>query len=417
MRGSNPRPRACEATHDRTYFCFVHRTVKVRVYKSEVLLTLGGVQQHQLRPPRWVDALLAWRDRLIDTNGHWASPTSSPRERRRVVSRRLANAGLTLALVSSLFLLVDVREVIAALAGIPLGVLALVLVVLSADRVVMGLKWRHLTNGAGGKMRIRDAVAIYYQSGFAALLLPTSVGGEVLRGFLAQRAGVRLPLIVASMVLEKLIAAVSSAILAGVAAVYIVAVTSGYDATVISVVLGSTGIVAAVVTLATHRGTHKWIGRQVRRWTPKRAFKTLDHLSARVVAYRRRRALLRANLLFNLGEHVLQFLALYLLALGLGVNFGFLPFLAVTAVAMLARRTLGFLESWGLAETAVVVIYSLFGVQRELSVGLAFSLWATSVVATAPGAYLLYRNGVGVLRSKARRSTAPGWLESEERAA
>jgi len=342
-----------------------------------------------------------------NTNPHSASPTSSPKERRRTDSRHLVNGGLTLALVGALFLLVDIGEVIRALARIPLGVLAMVLAVLSADRVMMGLKWRHLVNGAGGKMRIRDAVAIYYQSGFAALLLPTSLGGEVLRGFLGQRAGVPLPLLVASMVLEKLVAAVSSAILAVVAAVYIVAVTSGYDATVIAVVLASTAIVAAVVTLGTHRGTHQWIGRQVRHWTPKRAFKALDHLSARVVAYRERRALLRANLLLNLGEHVLQFLALYLLAWGLGVNFGLLPFLAVTAVAMLARRTLGFLESWGLAEAAVVVIYSLFGVQRELSVGLAFSLWATSIVATFPGAYLIYRNGAGFLLSKARRAARP----------
>jgi hypothetical protein len=95
-------------------------------------------------------------------------------------------------------------------------------------------------------------------------------------------------------------------------------------------------------------------------------------------------------------------MALYLLARGLGIEFGLLPFLAVTALAMLARRTLGFLESWGLAETAVVVIYSLFGVQRELSVGLAFSLWATSILATLPGAYLLYRNGVGFFQSYAK---------------
>jgi uncharacterized protein (TIRG00374 family) len=279
------------------------------------------------------------------------------------------------------------------------------LLVLSADRVMMGLKWRHLVNGAGGKMRIRDAVAIYYQSGFAALILPTSVGGEVLRGFLGQRAGVPLSLILASMVVEKLVAAVSSVILAGLAAVYLVLVTSGSDQTIIVLVLGSAAVVALVVFLATYQNAHEWVGRLVRRWAPERGFQTLDRFSTRVVEYRKRRALLNVNLLFNIGEHTLQFLALYLLARGLGIDFGLLPFLAVTALVMLVRRTLGFLESWGLAETAVVVIYSLFGVQRELSVGLAFSLWATSIIATLPGAFLLYRNGVGFLLSQARRAS------------
>jgi uncharacterized protein (TIRG00374 family) len=339
------------------------------------------------------------------------NPAGSRQERRRAVARRVINTVLTLAILAALVLLVDLREVMRALAGIPLGLLALALLVLSADRAVMGLKWRHLVNGAGGRMRVRDAVAIYYQSGFAALILPTSVGGEVLRGFLGQRAGVPLPLILASMVLEKLVAAVSSVILAGLAAVYLVLVTSGSDHTIILLVLGSAAVVALLVFLATYQNAHQWFGRLVRRLAPQREFETLDRFSTRIADYRKRRALLQVNLLLNLGEHTLQFLALYLLARGLGIDFGLMAFLAVTALVMLARRTLGFLESWGLAEAAVVVIYSLFGVQRELSVGLAFSLWATSIIATLPGAFLLYRNGVGFLLSRAwraPRSPPPG---------
>jgi uncharacterized protein (TIRG00374 family) len=321
--------------------------------------------------------------------------------------RRLINTVVTLILIAALLLLVDVRQVLKAVAGIPVGILVLVLIVLSADRFLMGLKWRHLVNGAGGRMRIRDAVAIYYQSGFAALILPTSVGGEMLRGLLGQRVGVPLPLLLASMVLEKLVAAVSSVVLAGVAAGYIVLATSGSDHTVILLVLGCSAVVFALVYVATHRRTHEWVGRQVDRWLPQRVFQILDHLSGKVVAYRERKALLRVNLLLNLSEHVLQLLALYLLARGLGINVPLLVFLAVSAVAMLARRTLGFLESWGVAETALIVIYSLFGVQRELSVGLAVSLWATSIIATLPGAYLLYRNGIGLV-SASKGASQPG---------
>jgi uncharacterized protein (TIRG00374 family) len=333
------------------------------------------------------------------------NPAGSRQERRRSVARRVFNTVLTLAILVALILLVDIREVLRALASIPLGLLALAFLVLSADRVVMGLKWRHLVNGAGGRMRTRDAVAIYYQSGFAALILPTSVAGEVLRGFLGQRAGVPLSLVLASMVLEKLVAAVSSVILAGLAAVYLVLVTSGSDHAIVMLVLGSAAVVALVVFLATYHKAHQQMGRLVRWWAPNRAFQTLDRFTTSVADYRKKTALLQVNLLFNLGEHTLQFLALYLLARGLGIDFGFVPFLAVTALVMLARRTLGFLESWGLAETAVVVIYSLFGVQRELSVGLAFSLWATSIIATLPGAFLLYRNGVGFLLSRAGRAS------------
>jgi uncharacterized protein (TIRG00374 family) len=311
-------------------------------------------------------------------------------------------------------LAVDVMDVIRALQRIPSGVLALVLVLLSADRVMMGIKWRHLVNGAGGHMPVRDAVAIYYQSGFAALLLPTSMGGEVLRGILGRRAGVPLDLVVASMVLEKLVAGLSNVALSLLGTLYIVAVTSGRDAMVILLVTGSALIVMAALALTGSRPVHEWVRGLVRRWTPERASQVMEQLSAAVMGYGRRKAVLGNNLLLNIGEHLLQFAALYVLARGLGIDFGLLPFLAVTAVVMLVRRTVGFLESWWLAEAAVVVLYSLFGVPRELSVGLAFALWATSILATLPGAWMLYRQSFRLGDWWARRGQE---LAAEHRAA
>ena len=304
--------------------------------------------------------------------------------------------GLTLAVLAGLLLTIDLREVARALREIPPAPLALALVLLAADRVLMGVKWRQLVNGAGGSMRTRDAVAIYYQSGFAALLLPTSVAGEVLRCVLGQRAGVPLPLLLPSMVMEKLIAGLSSVALAVVGAVYIVEATSGDDVLVAWAVVGSTVAVLGAFAVASSRRVHHWAGRRLRRWIPARSFRALQVFSARLVDYRDRKAVLRTNLMLNVAEHLLQFSALYLLALGLGIDLGLAPFLAVTAVVMLVRRVVGFLESWWLTESAVVILYSLFGMPEALSVGLAFALWGTSLLAALPGAYLLSRQGVGL---------------------
>lgn len=318
--------------------------------------------------------------------------------------KALIKAAITLALVLALLLSIDPNEVIRALGSIPPGVLALVLLVLVADRVLMGLKWRHLVNGAGGRMRLSDAIAIYFQSGFAALLLPTSLGGEVLRGVLGQRAGVPLQLVLASMVMEKLIAGLSNLALAVIGAAYILTMTQGGEVMVVGLVVGSALIVLGSLAIAVNRRLHESAGRVLRRWIPDRGLQLLDQFSSSMVGYRRRMPVLRTNLLLNVAEHLLQFGALYLLARGLGVDFGLLSFLAVTAVVMLVRRTVGFLESWVLAEAAVVILYSLFGVPEALSLALVFSLWAASIVATVPGAYLLYRSGLGLGESWSRRA-------------
>jgi glycosyltransferase 2 family protein len=312
-------------------------------------------------------------------------------------ARLLLNAALTLALVIAIFTLVDVKAVVGAVRRIPLGLLGLALLVLSVDRAAMGLKWRHLIRGAGADIRASDSISAYYQSGFAALLLPTSIGGEVIRGMAGQRAGVPGHIVVASMVLEKLVASVSNLTLAGVGAAFIWLAGSGKDIGVVVRLSTIPGlVVVAVLAMFGSRRMHEQVGRLLGRWAPGRVCRAFGQLSARIVDYRARPRLLRANLLFNFGEHLIQFCVLYVLALGLGISLDLATFLAVTAIVMLVKRTAGFLESWGLAEGAVILLYSLFGVPRELSVALALALWATSIIAALPGAYLLQRSGIGL---------------------
>jgi uncharacterized protein (TIRG00374 family) len=322
----------------------------------------------------------------------------------------LLKAGITVGLILAILLSVDLNEVIRALQRVPPGVLALAIGLLVVDRILMGIKWRHLVNASGGRMRIRDASAIYFQSGFAALLLPTSMGGEVLRGVLGQRAGVSIQLLLASMVVEKLVAGVSNVVLALAGALYLLEVTQLQHSTVGWLVAGPAVIVFAAIALAGSRRAHRWVGRLVRRWIPERGLRVMDQSSARIVGYWKTKAVLRTNLLLNIAEHLLQFTALYLLAHAIGIGLDLLPFLAVTAVVMLVRRTVGFLESWWLAESAVVLLYTAFGVPDALSLSLVVTLWAASIVATLPGALLLYRTGLrlGDWRTSRALSSAAG---------
>jgi glycosyltransferase 2 family protein len=309
-------------------------------------------------------------------------------------SPRMLNAALMLALMIAVLTLVDVKAVFSAVHEIRPELLVLTLLLLSADRVAMGLKWRHLIRGAGANIRASTTIAAYYQSGFAALLLPTSLAGEVIRGVLGRRAGVPGQVVVASMVAEKLVAAVSNLTLAGAAATFIWFAGSDQEMGVVARLAAIPVLVVIVVlAVAASRRVHGQTGRFLGRWAPVRVCRTFDQLSAKVVAYRTRPGLLCANLLFNLGEHLVQFCVLYVLAVGLGISLELAMFLAVTAIVMLVKRTAGFLESWGLAEGAVILLYSLFGVPRELSVALALALWATSIIAALPGALLLYRSG------------------------
>jgi uncharacterized membrane protein YbhN (UPF0104 family) len=196
---------------------------------------------------------------------------------------------------------------------------------------------------------------------------------------------------VASMVLERVIAAVSSTILAGLGLAYLLATRdTTYHPPVLLVgiaALAAFTIAAAVL----NRRLHRAVARPIRRHVPQRAFRFLNRLSAAASSYRSRPGVLAANLGLNIGEHLLQMLALLVLARGLGVSLGFGPFLAATAIIMLVRRGAGLLEGWGLAESGLVMLYHLSGVPAAQSAALALTLWATSLCASLPGALLLPR--------------------------
>lgn len=180
--------------------------------------------------------------------------------------RLLLNAALMLALVIAVLTLVDVNAVFSAVQEIQPELLVLTLLLLSADRVAMGLKWRHLIRGAGAKIRASTAISAYYQSGFAALLLPTSIAGEVIRGVLGRRAGVPGQVVVASMVVEKLVAAVSNLTLAGAAATFIWLAGSDQEMGAVAR-LSAIPVLVVVAVLATagNRKVHEQTGRFLHR--------------------------------------------------------------------------------------------------------------------------------------------------------
>lgn len=299
-----------------------------------------------------------------------------------------------LAVLLAVALFIDPREIVHALRRISPAALVIGTLILSLDRVMMGLKWQHLIRGAGGRLRLRDAVGIYFQSKFITLAFPASFGGEVLRGVLGMRAGLPAHLVVATMVLERVIAAVSSAILAGLGLAYLFSTTNRASHQPVLLV-GIATLVAFLIAAATlNRRLHAAVARPVRRYVPERTFRFFDRLSAAASDFRSRPRVLVANLGLNISEHLLQMLALLVLARGLGVTLGLLQFLAATAIIMLVRRGAGMLEGWGLAESGLVILYNLSGVSAAQSAALALTLWATSLCASLPGAFLLPRAAV-----------------------
>jgi hypothetical protein len=141
------------------------------------------------------DELLARGDRVPD-------PVLPKRGRRRP---NWFGWGLAAFILVSCLLFVDLHEVARELRRLdPAKILALVLIS-TADRLLMGYKWTLLLRIVGVHLPMGRVIRYFYQGSFTGLFLPSHIGGDILRAWWVSRdSGVRHP-VYASLVVERLL--------------------------------------------------------------------------------------------------------------------------------------------------------------------------------------------------------------------
>jgi uncharacterized protein (TIRG00374 family) len=302
---------------------------------------------------------------------------------------------LILAALYALWHWVDWARVWSALASISPVALLIAVALASADRVLMGYKWRQLVRAAGGSLRLRDATNIYYQTCFTDLVFPNVVASEGLRVYLGRRLGIPLALLVGSMAIERMVAAAVAIALAAAGLLYLAAAVEPQMRQTFLEIIAATAVIAALGVLAIWwTPLHRTAGRILRERISPKLFQLLRKISAALVAYRAQPATLAFNLVLAIAENLLQIVNFYVIGRGLGIRVPVLPFFAAIAVTALVRRLAMHVEGRGLGEGAAVVMFALLGVQKDAAVALTFAHYALWLLASLPGAYLLFRSGV-----------------------
>ena len=267
----------------------------------------------------------------------------------------------------------------------------------SADRVLMGFKWRQLVRAAGGSLRLSDATNIYYQTCFTDLVFPNVVASEGLSVYLGRRLGIPLALLLGSMAIERMIAAAVAIVLAGAGLLYLAAEVEPQMRQSFLEIIAATAVIAVLGLLAVWwTPLHRFAGRAVRERISPKVFQLLKKISASLVAYRGQPATLAINLALALAENLLQIVNFYVIGRGLGIRVAPLPFFAAIAVTALVRRLAMHVEGKALGEGAAVVMFALLGIDKDAAVALTFAHYALWLLASLPGAYLLFRSGVKV---------------------
>jgi uncharacterized protein (TIRG00374 family) len=264
--------------------------------------------------------------------------------------------------------------------------IALVLALLTCDRVLMALKWRLLLGAGGALLPALSVIRIYYQGWLVGAFLPTHLGGDLLRAHLAaQKTGVVHP-VFASIVMEKvigLVSAVNWAIVGGVALVCWLEPDYGW----LWICLGVLATLAfnGLFLASLHDVVHDFALGLLARYRQARLIGILHKFYAAYADFSRHPSVLIANFLLTVIEHGLQLLIAFTIATSLGIDVAPIVFFAAAAVQTLILRIPVTPDGWGTSQLAAIAVFGLVGVSAAAAFTMSVVYHFLGLVAALPG--------------------------------
>ena len=314
----------------------------------------------------------------------------------RPLWRRLFNLLVLAAVVALAIRYVDFSKVWQLIVSADWRYLLVVLALATMSRFLMAWKWHRLLRAADVRVGFDRALGAYYRSSIVSQVPFMVIGADLLRIHWVGSGLGKRAVVAATVVMEKALGLISAFFLGTLGLSLILAARHGERDELSLAVVGLVGLVAslALLVLSLQEGLHLRVLRVVEKLAPERLGDILQRLST---GYRlvggRRWTVLRVQTL-TLLEHIVQFLMLYFSGRAIGVDLELPLFLAGISVAAMMRRLAIYVEGWGLAQAASVLVFTLLGLTVEQSLTLSLLSDAITIVASLPGLVLLARDAV-----------------------
>ncbi len=295
----------------------------------------------------------------------------------------LLRVAVSLALLGLLFAFVDRGALGRRLGAADPGRLAVVVAIVTADRLLMAWKWWLLVRGREAAVSLWAAIRAYYLASFAGWFLPMTVGADVVR-IAALAGGGRTPGLVASVVLERAVGALAQGVLAVVSLGFLLALGLGArigpgDRWAVVGVLA-----AALLAFPISFRVAAWIARRLPATGGLPG--TLRALALAYAGYAGSTPLVLAFFGLTLFEGAFPVAYHYVVGKALGLDPGWSFYVATVPLVFLVARLPVSLGGLGVLELSFVYLAGLLGLGRTDAFSIAVLAEALVLLSLAPGA-------------------------------
>jgi glycosyltransferase 2 family protein len=309
-----------------------------------------------------------------------------------VKHKRLLQVVVSVGLLAVLLRWIDPSGLGTALAGADWTLLGLALILVTANRVLMAVKWNLLLHAKGIVIPWTTATRVYYTSTFLGLFLPPTVGGDVVRAWLVRRSDDRVPDIVSSILVERLLGLVALAIFGVAAAALFPLMQRGgeVDAMGLLFVAGGAAVAAGIALAFSFTATCERIVLAVTARLEGvrlvgRFARTLGKIYSSYRGYRTCRGALAIFFALTMLENAMPVVRAWIVALALGA---WVPpayfFVIVPLELVLIRIPISF-DGFGIREGLFVYFLALVGIPESLGFAVGLANHVLFLVAVLPG--------------------------------
>jgi uncharacterized protein (TIRG00374 family) len=270
---------------------------------------------------------------------------------------------LSLGLLGLVVYFVDFRHVVAMVTAANPWYLAAVLGLIQLDRVLMAYKWELLLLAMRVQVPLSRLFLAYSVAPLAGIVLPSTIGGDAFRVYMFTRDGVDSHALLASIVVERVIAVIAMLVLATISFGLMASLLEAGWGHIIAVgVALGLGILLTVGLLGMlHPRCREYIAKLARRFTKYPLVDRLHQIYWLCCEYRKHMGTLVAVGGWTLLEQMVPIITLILIVLGLHIDVPLWAVIVVIPLAVLAVRLPVSLDGLGVQEGVYVGLFGLAG--------------------------------------------------------
>lgn len=258
---------------------------------------------------------------------------------------------------------------------------------MAVQSVLGGVRWRLITNAlASAKehcISLYQSQRIYYIGVFFTTCLPGTVGGDVVRVWMARDSGIPLPQSINSVIIDRMVALLGIGIMV-LATLPVIAGVIGVDAGVVYPLAAALTVVGLVMVYYMERLLEPFSRFRVVHW----GLYFIRSLKLIIL----HPGTCMASICLAVIAHISYSLSAYVMAHSLGIPITVMQCMAFIPLIMLVTTIPVSIGGWGLREASMVGLLGLVGIGQEAALMLSIQLGLLFMFISLPASVMWLLN-------------------------